>query len=101
MEHEARRDFARLGPGLPGGDGIGVAVEGMDGRAAIEDRAGIAARAEGRVDHHVARLRAERRDNLVEQDRDVRRAHLRLPFCASAWSRRQETLAPSKALSMA
>ena len=47
------------------GDRIGVAIEGVDLRPLVEDRAGIAARAEGGIDDHVARLRVERGDHLV------------------------------------
>ncbi len=81
VQHEARRIFARFGPGAPGGDRIGIAIEGMDRRAAFEQRAGIAAGAEGGVDHDVARLRVERLDHLVEEDGDMRGAgHLPPPF---------------------
>ena len=75
MENEPRGVFHCLGP-YPRIfacrlNRIGVAVERMDGRAGIEQAAGIAARAEGRVDHQRAGHHRQRGDRLVEQDRDM------------------------------
>ena len=44
MEHEARRLLLRFGPGAAGLDRIGIAVEGMDDRAGIEQRGGYSRR---------------------------------------------------------
>ena len=83
------------------GDRIGVAVEGVDLRPLVEDRARIAARAEGRVDDHVARLGIERGDHLVEEDGDMRLAHLRFAFAsASATSAWQAALAAAQSSPM-
>ena len=71
VEHQPRRVGLRLRPGAPGGDRVGIAVERVHGRAGVEDRAGVAAGAEGRVDDHVARLRRERCEHLAEEDGDV------------------------------
>jgi hypothetical protein len=50
MEDKAGRIFARFGPFAPGFDRIGIAIEGVDGGAGIEQAAGIAARAERGID---------------------------------------------------
>ena len=90
-------DFPRLAPvALPCGDGVGIAVERMHRGAALEQRARITARAEGRVDHDIARLRVKRIDYLVEEDGNVRGGgHLPLAF-ASARKLAQAAFAPAQ-----
>jgi hypothetical protein len=44
----------------------------MDARAGRQDAPGIAARAEGAIDDHVAGPRGERLHHLVEEDGNVR-----------------------------
>ncbi len=84
LQDQPRRLFGGLGPLACGGDRIGIAVERVDGGPGIEQAAGIAPGAECRVDDHAARLRIERGDRLVEQDRDVPKgvwhAHAFLPL---------------------
>ena len=97
MENEARRIFHCFGPCPARGDGIGIAIEGVDGRPGVEQGAGIAARPEGRVHDHVARSRGQRGDHFVEQDGDMRRGHTFFPLVrASASSIRQAACAPSQ-----
>ena len=95
VEHEARRLLAGLGPLASGGNGVGIAVESVDRRPALEDRAGVSAGAERGVDNEVAGPRVERGDHLVEEDGDVRRTHFLRPLAASAWNLRHEALARS------
>jgi len=78
----------------------GIAVERVDTRAGLQQRLAVPARAESGVDDHVAGLRPQRRDHLVEEDRDVRRGHLRFAF-ASASSLRHSACWPAQAWSIA
>ena len=82
------------------GDRIGIAVERIDARAALQQRPAVPARAERGIDDHVARLRSQRRDHLVEEDGDVRRGHLRFAF-TSASSLRHSACCPAQAASIA
>ena len=85
---------------LPGSDGIGIAVEGVDTGTGLEQRGGVAARAKGRIDDGHARLRLERGEHFIEQHRDVgSRAgefgrHSATPLRAAATSLAQLACAP-------
>ena len=96
VEDEARRAFLGFRPALPCGDGVGIAVERMHRGAAIEQSARISARAEGRIDDDIARLRVKRSDDLFEEDGNMRSgAHLPLAF-ASARKLSQAAFAPAQ-----
>ena len=71
MQHQPRRVLAGFRPALPGGDGIGIAVEGMDDGAGIEQGARIAAGAEGRIDDDRAGDQSERHQHFVAQHGNV------------------------------
>ncbi len=106
MEHEPLGIGAGFGPFTAFGDGIGITVEGMHDGPAIEQRAGIAAGTEGRVDNDRTGRGIERFDHLVEQDGDmgrVRHVHAAAPFplafalaAVSEASARQAACAPSQ-----
>jgi hypothetical protein len=97
VENKARRVFRSFRPGSARGDGVGIAIEGVDGGSRVEQRAGIAARTEGRIDEHVARLGRKRRNHFVEQDRDMGGAHFPFP---SAWNCAQAAFAAAQASSI-
>ena len=96
MENEARRVFPGFREARARGDGIGIAVERVDRRAALEKRPGVAPGAESGIDDNVARLRVERGDDFVEQDGDVRLGHFLRPFPASMARLRQAACGPSQ-----
>ena len=68
---------------------IGIAVEGMNTRAGIEQRGRIAARTEGGIDNRHAFARTDRGDHFIEQHGNVRgvlRDHAAPPLRAPAIS---------------
>ena len=83
----------------PAGENIDVRVlsrtpDDLKGKAIIDSSGQVVGRFD---DGHVARPVQDscRRHDLVEENGDMRRGHLRLPFAASAWKRRHEALARS------
>ena len=91
MQDQPWRLFMGLGPAGTAGDGIGIAVERVDGCPGIEQAPGISAGTERGIDHHRAGFRSKRADHFIQQHRDVRgplalslsRGHLR-PFALAA-----------------
>ena len=81
VEDQARRLGPGFSPFATGGDGIGIAVEGVNGRPGIEQLAGITTGTKGGVNHHTTGTRRKGREHFIEQNRHMRSGggHLR-PF---------------------
>src|SRR5271157_6030808 len=81
-----------------GANGRRVAVERDDARASVDQRARIAAGAEGSVDHDSALARPKRLESFGKQNRDVapRLAHAGASALRSALSRRTRLRASSR-----
>jgi hypothetical protein len=88
MKDESRRGLARLGPESAGGNGVWIAVERMDRGTGVEQAAGVAPRAESRIDDNRAGCRLQRGKHFFEQDGNMRDGadHAPFPFAFPAAS---------------
>lgn len=75
---------------------VGIAVEGVHAGASFQQRGGVPARAEGRIDNGHAGTRGQRGDHFVEQHGDVWSGlgHSAAPFLAVTISLAQAACAP-------